>query len=148
MFIYQKKCKSIQKIYFNYKTGGKNISDITVPSSFNVDSSQKTENEKKKKFMQRNNASYNDNNKIQLDNYKTNIKKSNTFNAKHKNIFIQDKTFKEEEDNNFYIILKKSKTLVFERIKSKKKFQNVLETIREVSNSKIDSSELNFKLNE
>ena len=99
---------------------------------------------KKKNFMQRNNASYNDNNKIKLDNYKTNVKRSNTFNANHKNIFIQDKTIKEEEDNNFYIILKKSKTLVFERIKSTKKFQNVLETIREVSNSKIDSSELRY----
>ena len=41
------------------------------------------------------------------------------------------------------MIIKKSKTLVFEGNRSQKKFQNILETIHEVD-SKIDSSELSY----
>ena len=48
---------------------------------------------------------------------------------------------KEEDANNFDIIIKKSKTLAIERNKLNRRFNNVLETIHEVS-SKIDSSEL------
>ena len=96
--------------------------------------------------MNRNNASlkveHTKNNNITLDNDNFIIKKFNTYNAKHKNVFNQEKTLKEEDGNNFDIILKKSKTLVFERNISRKRFKHVLETIHEVSNSKIDSSEL------
>ena len=69
------------------------------------------------------------------------LKKSHTFNSKSKNIFIPDKTIK-IEDANYENILKKSKSLVFEKANTFKKFKAVLETIHEESDSKIDSSEL------
>ena len=36
------------KFNFNLKDGNKSISDVTVPSSFHLDNSQKKENENKK----------------------------------------------------------------------------------------------------
>ena len=69
------------------------------------------------------------------------LKKSHTFNSKSKNIFIPNKTIK-IEDANYENILKKSKSLVFEKANTFKKFKAVLETIHEESDSKIDSSEL------
>ena len=72
------------------------------------------------------------------------LRKSNTFNSKTCNIFINVRqTIKEEDDDKKYeTILKKSKSLIFEKINTYKKFKAVLETIHEVSNSKVDSSEL------
>ena len=74
---------------------------------------------------------------------KISLRKSNTFNSKSHNIFINEHhTIKEEDDKKYETILKKSKSLIFEKINTYKKFKAVLETIHEVSNSKIDSSEL------
>ena len=70
------------------------------------------------------------------------LKKSNTFNSKSKNILISNQTIKLEDDKKYETILKKSKTLLVERSNTLKKFKAVLETIHEVSNSKIDSSDL------
>lgn len=70
------------------------------------------------------------------------IKKSNTFNSKGTNILVPEKTIKEEEEQKYETILKKSKTLIFEKSNTLNRFKAALETIHEVSNSKIDSSEL------
>ena len=75
--------------------------------------------------------------------YKYEIRKSKTYNFRHKNIFKQEQVIKEEEDKNCDS-LKKAKTILLDRNNSLKKLKAVLETIHEVSNSIIDSSELSI----
>ena len=135
------------KFNFNLKDGNKSISDVTVPSSFHLDNSQKKENENKKLIQKGRKKSHTDvKKKVETNTEikKISLRKSNTFNSKTYNIFINvHQTIKEEDDDKKYeTILKKSKSLIFEKINTYKKFKAVLETIHEVSNSKIDSSEL------
>ena len=75
--------------------------------------------------------------------YKYEMRKSKTYNFRHKNIFKQEQIIKEEEDKNCDS-LKKAKTILLDRNNSLKKLKAVLETIHEVSNSIIDSSELSI----
>ena len=134
------------KFNFNLKDGNKSISDVTVPSSFHLDNSQKKENENKKLIQKGRKKSHTDvKKKVETNTEikKISLRKSNTFNSKSHNIFINEHhTIKEEDDKKYETILKKSKSLIFEKINTYKKFKAVLETIHEVSNSKIDSSEL------
>ena len=76
--------------------------------------------------------------KTNTKSYKYEMRKSKTYNFRHKNIFKQEKIIKEEEDK------KKAKTILLDRNNSLKKLKAVLETIHEVSNSIIDSSELSI----
>ena len=70
------------------------------------------------------------------------IKKAHTYNFRHKNVFIQNNTIK-EEDKNYEDILEKSKTFLLEKNNpALQKFKAILETISEESNSKNDLSEL------
>ena len=115
-----------------------------MPSTFHVDSSKKKEKDNKKNPYKSKKKSYTDVKKKTGTNTEINkytLKKSHTFNSKSKNIFIPDKTIK-IEDANYENILKKSKSLVFEKANTFKKFKAVLETIHEESDSKIGSSEL------
>ena len=115
-----------------------------MPSTFHVDSSKKKEKDNKKNPYKSKKKSYTDVKKKTGTNSEINkyaLKKSHTFNSKSKNIFIPDKTIK-IEDANYENILKKSKSLVFEKANTFKKFKAVLETIHEESDSKIDSSKL------
>ena len=115
-----------------------------MPSTFHVDSSKKKEKDNKKNPYKSKNKSHTDVKKKTGTNTEINkyaLKKSHTFNSKSKNIFIPNKTIK-IEDANYENILKKSKSLVFEKANTFKKFKAVLETIHEESDSKIDSSEL------
>ena len=111
-----------------------------------MDNSQKKE--KDKKILKPKIKSYTDvKNKVKVnpDNNKFFIRKANTYNFRYISISLQNNqknTIKIEEDSNYEAILKKSKTLLLEKNKSFNKFKAVLETIHEVSNSKIDSSEL------
>ena len=111
-----------------------------------MDNSQKKE--KDKKILKPKIKSHTDvKNKVKVnpDNNKFFIRKANTYNFRYISISLQNNqknTIKMEEDSNYEAILKKSKTLLLERNKSFNKFKAVLETIHEVSNSKIDSSEL------
>ena len=79
--------------------------------------------------------------KTNTKSYKSEMRKSKTYNFRHKNIFKQEQIIKEEEDKNCDS-LKKAKTILLDRNNSLKKLKAVLETIHEVSNSIIDSSEL------
>ena len=75
--------------------------------------------------------------------YKYAIKKTKTYDFIHINILKQEKVIKEEEDKNIDN-LKKARTIILERNNSLRKLKAVLETIHEVSNSIIDSSELSI----
>ena len=81
--------------------------------------------------------------KTNTKSYKYEMRKSKTYNFRHKNIFKQEQIIKEEEDKNCDS-LKKAKTILLDRNNSLKKLKAVLETIHEVSNSIIDSSELSI----
>ena len=71
------------------------------------------------------------------------IKKTKTYDFIHINILKQEKVIKEEEDKNIDNS-KKARTIILERNNYLKKLKAVLETIHEVSNSIIDSSELSI----
>ena len=116
-----------------------------MPSSNHIDSSKKKEKDNKKNGYKIKNKSHTDEKKKVETNTEINnhgIKRSHTFNSKSKNVFISNQTIKIDDDNKYETILKKSKTLVFEKANTFKKFKAVLETIHEESDSKIDSSEL------
>ena len=116
-----------------------------MPSSNHIDSSKKKEKDNKKNGYKTKNKSHTDVKKKVETNTEINnhgIKRSHTFNSKSKNVFISNQTIKIDDDNKYETILKKSKTLVFEKANTFKKFKAVLETIHEESDSKIDSSEL------
>ena len=80
--------------------------------------------------------------KTNTKSYKYVIRKTQTYNFSHKNALKQEPVTKEEEENNKD--LKKSRTILLDRNNSLKKLKAVLETIHEVSNSIIDSSELSI----
>ena len=80
--------------------------------------------------------------KANTKSYKYVIRKTQTYNFSHKNALKQEPVIKEEEENNKD--LKKSRTILLDRNNSLKKLKAVLETIHEVSNSIIDSSELSI----
>ena len=113
-----------------------------------MEHSQKKENEKKKlKKKTKSCTEININNKVKTnsENNKFFIRKAKTYNFRHISISLPNNhrnTIKMEDENHYEVILKKSKTLLLERNKSYNKFKAALETIHEVSNSKIDSSEL------
>ena len=111
-----------------------------------MENSQKKEKDKKNlKPKIKSHTDVNNPVKVNLDSNKFLIRKANTYNFRHISLSLPSNpknTIKMEEDNNYDTILKKSKTLLLERDKSYNKFKAVLETIHEVSNSKIDSSEL------
>jgi len=73
--------------------------------------------------------------------YKYALKKTKTYDFSHINILKQERIIKEEEDEN-NDNLKKSRTILLDKNNTLKKLKAVLETINEVSNSIIDSSEL------
>ena len=80
--------------------------------------------------------------KTNTKSYKYVIRKTQTYNFSHKNALKQEPVIKEEEENNKD--LKKSRTILLDKNNSLKKLKAVLETIHEVSNSIIDSSELSI----
>ena len=80
--------------------------------------------------------------KTNTKSYKYVIRKTQTYNFSHKNALKKEPVIKEEEENNKD--LKKSRTILLGKNNSLKKLKAVLETIHEVSNSIIDSSELSI----
>ena len=81
------------KFNFNLKDGNKSISDVTVPSSFHLDNSQKKENENKKLIQKGRKKSHTDvKKKVETNTEikKISLRKSNTFNSKSHNIFINE----------------------------------------------------------
>ena len=135
---YSQKIVSKFYLYFICKYGTKSISDVTVPSS-----TQKRG--KEKKVAKRGKKSHTEINKTIRETVEINkciIKKAHTYNFRHKNVFIQNNTIK-EEDKNYEDILEKSKTFLLEKNNpALQKFKAILETISEESNSKNDLSEL------
>ena len=112
-----------------------------MPSSWNKENSNKKEKNKIKAGIK----SHTDVDKTietNTENSKTTIRRVHTFSGSHKKLLLNEKTIKEEEDKKYETILKKSKTLLFEKNNTIKKFKAVLETILEVSSSHVDSSGL------
>ena len=72
--------------------------------------------------------------------YKYALKKTKTYNFNHINIFKQEQVIKDEDDINNE--KRMSRTIILDRNNTLKKLKAALETINEVSNSIIDSSEL------
>ena len=72
--------------------------------------------------------------------YKFALKKTKTYDFSHINILKQERIIKEEEDENNL----KSRTILLDKNNTLKKLKAILETINEVSNSIIDSSELSI----
>jgi hypothetical protein len=119
------------------------VSDVTVPSTFHLDNSQKKICDKKMMNSKKKSHTNIDKTiKTNTKSYKYVIRKTRTYNFSHKNALKQEPVTKEEEENNKD--LKKSRTILLDKNNSLKKLKAVLETIHEVSNSIIDSSELSI----